>query len=428
MDNFEDQHIDDLFREGSDQHDFPFKESSWDKMESLIEADKKEKKKPVMWFTLLGLLLISITSIGIYLYTNNEAEIKTTPIETSQEINQNIAENLNPDKEKTNNTQIQNSNTGASKNIESKEIFISSEKIESVVNVGKEEAENKFTNIINNSNSKKKAIGLQNNYVIQRDVQNKKAVINQEATPIAADIAKMEKSSGKIFAASKLDMLPIYLRPNDKPFEAKSKSFPFEKKKSQHFGIALVAGREYSSVGLLDKKMGGHRIGLELNYQFNKKFEISAGAIISKKKYITEAQNYSFSNGMMEDIKPEMVHGSCDVTEIPVEFSYFFKSYDQAGFYLTAGASTFLMRKEWYDFEYDKIHDQDPTLQRYWSDEGINNHLFGVGTLSIGYQKPINNIFTLQVEPYFQIPFTGIGTGQVDLVSAGLQLKLLLKK
>ncbi len=45
-------------------------------------------------------------------------------------------------------------------------------------------------------------------------------------------------------------------------------------------------------------------------------------------------------------------------------------------------------------------------------------------TLSGGYERHINNIFSVLAEPYVKIPFEGIGFGKVQLYSAGVLLTL----
>ncbi len=420
MDNFEDKHIDDLFRDGSDQHDFPYKESSWDKMEAMILADKEDKSGIVYWPFALAFFVI--TSIAIYFYAGKKNNI-LEPSKTNE-----IALQVNPE----NNKKAEASSNEIKTSIRSKELDKETVKTEQNI-LNKQQTKQTKTN---NSNTNKKTItepifstnkkintqinsmlGLQKNELLANNAE--KATYSKVKT-----IDLLDESSLLFSPIESIDLKTIN---RFQSFDERI-SIPQPKVSNNNFGLGLILGREYSSVGLMNKSTAGYRIGLELVYQFNKKFELSAATIFSKKNYITEAQNYSFSTGMMNNIQPEMVHGSCDVTEIPVEFSYFLKSFDHSGFYLSAGASTFLMRKEWYDFEYDSMHDNNNDLTRSWADEGINNHLFGVGTISLGYQKILNKNFALQVEPYFQIPFTGIGTGEVDLVSAGLQLKILLKK
>ncbi len=425
MDNFDDKHIDDFFRDGSEQHAFPYKESSWDKMELLIEKDKKKK---AFGFYLLGFILLLALVSGL-LHKNTSTESKTEAVPQTE-----IAETSNAIK--TNHkSQVLNKNTAKKQSLVQKEKLLNTTK--------KEIVKKKPTT----SSAQKQNLTLASNEKDSNDLQKK------VKKAIAQDIS-MNKNNSRDDSRDDLNTTIIEKEPiadnknfdtpslaalngiSLKAFEEKvplfkntSVSFNDIKITNSHFALAIVGGMEYSSVGLMNKSKAGYRLGAEISYQFKNKFEIGSGMIISQKKYITESKNYSFSEaGLMDDIMPEMVHGKCDVIEIPVEFSYYLNSYDKSTFYFSLGASTFLMRKEWYDFEYEKMYDEMDELPRYSADNGINKHLFGVGTIAVGYQKNINKRMAFQLEPYFQIPFTGIGMGQVNLVSGGLQFRVLFKK
>ena len=434
MDNFEDKHIDNFFRDGSEQHAFPFKESSWDKMESLLEEDKK--KKAFGWY-LTGFVLIAVLIGGglWYSLSSNKKDIQTS----SQEQFAGNEIISTPEKNETFNTKVTKEITTVS----NKEIN-SSQNFQQVIGTKNSEAKLKSSSlsVVNESTKDFTSSPHEKTFtVIQKsEVQNNlqkqlNTVIAKPRNVIENTLNEDQiknKASNKTFEQSiPLPLASIKLSNFERTISGlKEREIPFSKikKSNSNFTLGLVAGMEYSSVGFMSKSRGGYRFGAELSYQFKNRLEITSGFIVSQKKYITEAQNYSFSAGaLMDNIMPMMVHGKCDVMEIPVEFSYYLKNYDQSSFYFSLGASTFLMRKEWYDFEYEKMYDGMDDLPRTWADNGLNNHLFGIGTIAIGYQKNINNM-AFQIEPYFQVPFTGIGTGQVNLVSGGLQLKVLFKK
>ena len=431
MDNLNDNNLDELFREGSNLHDFPFKESSWEKMESLIEEDKKEKGA-FLRYGLLGLLALFSVAGVLFTLNTNENNAKSPKQEQAQEVevksiaSSSIIENHSPSE---NNIQSKN-NTQAFAETQKNETNTQLKSDTPTSTVVKEHLRNQMEDPAVRVSSKVEPTRPLANNIVNKPQQAQSPIVAYESIQNKQVIESKEQLNAfKIESVTGLNAIKTSpLRSEKRPFLDRSKVPDLSPKKNNRFGVSLIAGKEYSSVGAFNNMSGGYRIGLELNYQFNNKFEIRTAAIVSRKEYSTEAQNYSFSQATMQAIMPETVHGFCDVTEIPVEFSYFFNSYDRPGFYFTAGASTFLMRKEWYDFEYSSVHDGNQNLPRFWSDEGINNHIFGVGTLSFGYQQPVNKFFTVRLEPYFQIPLTGIGSGQVNLVSAGIQAKLLLKK
>ena len=58
----------------------------------------------------------------------------------------------------------------------------------------------------------------------------------------------------------------------------------------------------------------------------------------------------------------------------------------------------------------------------YWQGEWVNanRHYFSVLNLSAGYEHALSTRWSLQAEPYLKIPLTGIGTGKLRLISAGV--------
>jgi hypothetical protein len=50
------------------------------------------------------------------------------------------------------------------------------------------------------------------------------------------------------------------------------------------------------------------------------------------------------------------------------------------------------------------------------------HYLFSIVDLSIGYEQKLGKIGNLRIEPYLRIPLSGIGTGDLSILSAGLNL------
>ena len=89
------------------------------------------------------------------------------------------------------------------------------------------------------------------------------------------------------------------------------------------------------------------------------------------------------------------------------------------------------MDKEWHDFEFDDPdHQSNPDIPKFANSQDLDKsiHYFGIATFSIGYHKRLNRNTSLQIAPYAQIPLTGIGMGRVDLMTAGLQMKISFSK
>jgi len=112
----------------------------------------------------------------------------------------------------------------------------------------------------------------------------------------------------------------------------------------------------------------------------------------------------------------------CDVIEIPIGLSYYANGYRNSGFFADLGVSSYMLHSEWYGFEYDQPLVSRPERYKEVTEEDENTHLVGVGRFAIGYQKVLSNKTSLQIAPYLQFPLTGIGAGQVNLYSSGVQI------
>lgn len=123
-------------------------------------------------------------------------------------------------------------------------------------------------------------------------------------------------------------------------------------------------------------------------------------------------------------IAPESTRGLCNMLEIPVLLKYYPGGYSGKGFFVSAGASSyvFLMEEYWYEYAAE-----DPDLIRWWQTGKDQAHWFAFGQLAAGYQASLSKRWALQVEPYLQIPFSGVGHGQVEIYSLGINARLLWK-
>ena len=111
----------------------------------------------------------------------------------------------------------------------------------------------------------------------------------------------------------------------------------------------------------------------------------------------------------------------CDVIEIPVGLAYYINGFRNSGFFTDLGISSYMLHSEWYGFDYDDALVRPPIYTDVVV-EDENSHLVGVGRFAIGYQKVFSDKTSLQIAPYLQFPLTGIGAGQVNLYSSGVQV------
>jgi len=107
--------------------------------------------------------------------------------------------------------------------------------------------------------------------------------------------------------------------------------------------------------------------------------------------------------------------------EIPVNVRYNFPSGGKMKWFATAGLSTYLMTKESYNYEATKWGTPWGVGKTYTYETPYHN-LFSILNLSVGYEQRLGKIGNLRLEPYLRVPLSGIGTGNLSIMSAGLNI------
>jgi len=442
--------IDYIFQKGTDRNEFPFKESSWDNMEAMLEAD--DKKRIYTRYLLIGLVLLSVSAI-VYSVFNKEntvnkkeetieipiatiekpvsTESQNTFIAESSVIENSINENSNSKINKTLSESNNNLVDDASQDIiiEDTKNKINSSTI-SHSNTLTNKAQNNYTLPISQSyNNNLTTISEENDLKNVQDkisstdvVSTNNEIVNETNTVVRGDI--------KI--NSLLPATPLNLLSNSNQL-VEHKPVDMIKLKKNRLSYNLILAQDWSSVGTMSNSKRGFRFGAELAYQFGEKFQVGAGFIVSRKQYETSGDNYTpQAQFRWVSDAPQTVSGTCNIFEIPLETTYYFKGYDKNSFFITAGVSSYIMNSEWYDFVWeDQAIMADPNIAKSRSSAELDRkclHLFGIGTVNAGYQKYLNKNIAVQIGPYIQLPFTGIGMGSVDLFSTGLQMKVAFAK
>jgi hypothetical protein len=107
--------------------------------------------------------------------------------------------------------------------------------------------------------------------------------------------------------------------------------------------------------------------------------------------------------------------------EIPLNIRYNFGQGEKSKWFATAGFSNYLMTKESYQYQIENT--SSGARYSYSREYPANSHyLFSIVNLSIGYEQKIGKVGNLRIEPYLRAPLSGIGTGSLPIMSAGLNI------
>ena len=105
--------------------------------------------------------------------------------------------------------------------------------------------------------------------------------------------------------------------------------------------------------------------------------------------------------------------------EIPLNVRYNVSANSKRIWFANAGLSSYLMKKENYDYDYERYGVYSKGNKEY---KNTTDNWMSVAHLSIGLQKNLGAIGDLRIEPYVKLPLNGVGIGSMPLSSTGIYL------
>lgn len=422
------EQLDDLFRQGAEQHEFDYNPAAWNRMEQLLDRDAR-RRRGLWWLaTLLILSLIGGTAWLIYFSSD------TSPISTSQ---QSPAEQLHRKRERAQvPAQLKSAPTesrtppapapvrpqaqrgeNASDSLDhpSQKLKEFPKSIAALppVTFGSE-ADQVSASKAENANADIPYAPLlapdpaEANPAIEKQTEKNKAVV-QPTLPIPGTESELLIRP----SSEDLPQLPPLRLPGTKSGRPANVN---------RLMIGLHGGLEWNAVGFSNFSSPGWNTGLKLEYQYARHYTISLGTTYSRKAYLASGNQYEAPPGFWQgNGLPSRVDGTCHILELPVQVGYHLGGYRQSGFFATAGLTSYFMLRERYDYEFEQ---PNPGQVPSWRGTRRNQHWFGIGQFSVGYQYRLSKRVNLQLAPFVQIPFTGIGHGNVRLYSIGTHLRV----
>ena len=263
---------------------------------------------------------------------------------------------------------------------------------------------------------------------------NETAVVNADKTkPVVNDNKSNDKesgipSSGDLTAKSKTSSSPKDSSSKNQPKtnEEKKTAKKERNKKSNQFFFSLSAGPDVSVVGIGNPGKLKLLTGAGLGYTFRERLTVRTGFYSASKVYVAKPNEYkpSVQSQTWRDNLTN-ISANCKVYEIPLSFAYSFGKSETHKTFASVGLSSFIMKKETYDYLYEYPSSPTPITHHYIHIvNNENKHYFSVLSLSAGYQRKVNRILSVTAEPYFKLPLAGVGYGKVKLNSFGLMFSV----
>jgi hypothetical protein len=190
------------------------------------------------------------------------------------------------------------------------------------------------------------------------------------------------------------------------------------------FYAGVLIAPDISMVKFQSIKGVGYTAGALVGYNVSRKVAVETGLYYDYKKYYSDGKYFNSKNvPFLSDVDLLNVDGSCKMIEVPLNLRYNVKSKGRSRWFATGGLSTYFMFKEGYTYQY---LDYGYVWEKYYAYHMASQNWLSVLNLSAGYEYSLGRKATLRIEPYLRIPLSGIGTGSLPIMSAGLNIGITM--
>ena len=194
--------------------------------------------------------------------------------------------------------------------------------------------------------------------------------------------------------------------------------------RSLEFGV--LAAPDFASVNSLAGDRPGSTIGLTVDYKFANHWYVGSGLLLDRKIFAARAQDFHAppgfyqDNGMRGDV--DLIKGSFEMLEIPLNLRYDFSVTGSTLFFVSGGLSSYLLASENNNYYYHTITSFRDQCMPISSPN--KSYLFSALNLSMGVETGLSNSLSLLIAPYMKIPVRGVGIGQVQMNTVGINFSL----
>ncbi len=413
-----------LFREAAKNYRINTEDAvDWERIENAVhesdskknepsESPKNKKRRFVFWY----LLLIPLGWFTHYLYTN-ELQNKAYQKEALQNKQQAAQEQKN--------AALHSQNFNNDNDIKSKQPVVANNNIAKIKNNAfnfsvqtKPNFKFKLPVAASYNNTSSEILSNKiNQEIIYNDIP-KNTVANQSIEKNNLPLAN--QSNTEEDEQLKINAITSSTEQKDKASDDAKNNVTL-KKQGRGFYAGLLFSPDLSFVKFQKIENIGTSFGFIGGYHLNSRWSIETGFLIDRKNYYTKGSYFDKSSlPSPNTVDLLSADGWCNMLEVPLTVKYDFNSKKTKGnFTAMLGASSYFMSKEYYNY-YIK---EDGTISEYdYTYHNSSTNLFGVINVGAGYQKQLGKNFSLRIEPYLKIPISKIGTGNLPISSAGVNL------
>ena len=425
--------LDIKIQEAAAQNEPEYNERAWSDMERLLDKEmpqKKKDKKRIFWI----FLSLFIVTGSLFLLNPSEKNTGEKIILSEKNSPSKATNNNDSASDAIANTTIKDANHNTIQPSQSSIHEITKQPSFSEKSIQNSETQtikydktdgNNISTIDGQNDTVENKTGIDNQII--NPVKNGKTEqtnIPQSATLIPKEDVEGMNKNERTYENKKLNSLIIENDKNTSP--KKNTSLKNRNKFINSFAINLSAGPDVSAVNIDDIGKINPLFGAGINYCIGKRWNVRTGFYVEKKVYDTKATNYHPPAGFW-NYYPDLsyIDANCKVYEVPLIINYNFAQTSTHFWFVSAGISSYFMKKEKYYYT-----PKDPSIQYPYDSYTVNNknkHYFSSARLSAGYERKLNNTISVIAEPYLNLPLAGVGYGKVKLYSTGILFTLSIK-
>jgi len=439
--------LDKKIKEASD-HYFPaYDETAWKKMKSLLDEHLPQKKDD-RWKFIFLLLIVLLTAGGGYLlidkpWKDNNKLSQTKKLPDSQFQNNSTTINSNEVNKKQSEA---NSNTPQTENKANS--YTNPKSVDGSGNTDQKFYTLNHRNLFQKSTRNQNGIparvnGKSFNRNAGSDRQNLDSYTDKNMKSALDNVTQADKSSATDPSIINNNLSQTKPTDNNRgdtkniaepvkqpivevvPLKASAKKGTQEKM-LHNLGFTLSGGPDVS--GVRPSEMGKVTLlyGAGFSYNLTRRFTLRGGFYVADKIYSAGPDDYYPPKGSWTNyIDLKKVEADCKIYEVPITLNYNFNRGQKYNMFASLGISSFFMKRESYNYHYNDASGQYG--YKSWTLTNGSNHYFSAVTLSGGYERKLNNKFSIIAEPYVKIPINGIGFGKVRLNSGGVLFSVSFK-
>ena len=445
-----DKELEEIYRRGSESHDFEFRPDAWEDMEKLLDNEKKKYGLLIRSTVVLGLLALSYLSYDLFFADHVDSPVLIEDrISTEAIAQEQVSSTIELD------NQIETADPHTSQDpLQQQTVTTSSINGEKVTAKTTDRARNDIGQLNNLQGLGDRSNNLGN--LARSTVDNNAKTQYTTGGPThgslnynSADNRELSSSSpteltkeNNAAASSSQTLITILPFSNDRinnPYSLTSKDYhlytlPSDEQIDQQpsnsfkrFFIGVSGGVESSWTPNGDFSQLDYNVGLRSSFFVSPRWGLRLGAIYQSDRYVAKKGDYRTSEEFWESrgisTTPEFTNARGNMLEFSLGSSYSFNHRNQNGFSVSADVVNTFMLSEWYDFNFV---DEANNFSSSWSSE--NHSLLSSLNLSSSYRSHLSRNFLLEVGPYLRIPLSGIGHGNMRLSSIGLRMTVGLKQ